>query len=153
MLLVWKDQFAVDNGVIDHDHKVLIDRINKVLQTLTAQPTAEELLKDFYSLRLHAEFHFKREEHLQALAGFPALAEHAAEHREMLAELDALLEELEALPSAAPVLDTRKKKAFLYYWFLHHLLDTDQMIKPYLEKLEGSHEAILERFSRSQKAG
>jgi hemerythrin len=130
MLLVWKDEFVIDNGPIDHDHKMLVTRINEVIERFNDDPRPANVLKALYSLRMHAEFHFRREERIQAEAGYAGLAEHAAEHRGVLANFDRIFEEIEALPADAIIPDHKAKKAMLYRWVLHHLIDTDQDLKP-----------------------
>ena len=153
MLLVWKDQFTIDNGPIDRDHKMLVVRINNVLRSLNGKARADAVLKDIFSLRTHAEFHFKREERLQALAGYPGLDEHAAEHRQLLAQIDNVLDEIEALPSEALLPDQKKKKTLFYRWILHHLIDTDRKIKPFIEKLSVARERPPEEIALDAKAG
>jgi hemerythrin len=152
-MLAWKDQFIIDNGPIDRDHKMLVVRINNVLRRLNGKAQADAVLKDIFSLRAHAEFHFKREESLQEQAGYPGLAEHAAEHRQLLAQIDGVLDEIEALPPEAVVPEQRKKKTLFYRWILHHLIDTDQKIKPFIEKLNGASEGLLEDMARKTKVG
>lgn len=153
MLLAWKDEFIIDNGPIDRDHQMLVVRINKVLCSLDGKAKTDAALKDIFSLRTHAEFHFKREERLQAQAGYPGLAEHAAEHRQLLAQIDAVINEIEALPPDAVVPAQKKKKTLFYRWILHHLIDTDQQIKPFIEKLKGAGVHPSEETALETRAG
>jgi hemerythrin len=132
MLLVWKEEFAIDRGPIDKDHRVLVARVNDVLMHLSDNPRVEAVRKAIYSLRTYADFHFRREERLQAETACPGLVEHAAEHRDVLARFDNLIDELESLPADAVVPEHKTKKAMLYRWILHHLHDTDRVLKQHL---------------------
>jgi hemerythrin len=152
MLLVWKDEFAVDNGPIDQDHKMLVVRINEVLQRLNDNPCPDNVLKALYSLRMHAEFHFRREERIQAEHGYAGLEEHAAEHRAVLANFDRIFEEIEVLPPDAVIPDHKAKKAMLYRWVLHHLIDTDQDLKPLFAGRDDAGDA-REPVAETAKAG
>jgi hemerythrin len=132
MLLVWKEQFAIDHGPIDHDHKILVNRINDVLRCLTKEGQAKGAVNEIRNLRMHAEFHFRREEHFQAQVRYPWLDAHVAEHRQLLAQIDGVLNEIECLAPDAQIPDYKKKKALMYRWIIHHLIETDMKMRPFL---------------------
>jgi len=138
MLLAWKDEFAIDNGPIDHDHRTLIARINEMVTRFSDDPRPVNVLQALCALRMHAEFHFKREEHIQAEHDYAGLAEHAAEHRDLLAKIDRILTEIEALPADAVIPHHKAKKAMLYRWILHHLIVTDLKLKSLFSDCENT---------------
>jgi hemerythrin len=138
MLLAWKDEFAIDNGPIDHDHKMLIARINEMIARFNENPRPGHVLQALNGLRMHAELHFKREERIQADHDYAGLAEHAAEHRDLLAKIDRIIDDIEALPADVVIPDHKAKKAMLYHWILHHFIAIDRKLAPLFSDRENT---------------
>lgn len=145
MLIVWKEEFVVDRGVIDEDHKFLIENLNGILQKLNTHAPAGIVHEMAGCVRNFAALHFLREERLQEQAGYPGLAEHRDEHRQLLADFDRFLAQFAALPEDAAVADVGEAKKFIYRWILGHILRNDGKLAPYLAKLDTSKEAPLVR--------
>lgn len=145
MLIVWKENFAVDRGVIDADHKFLIGGLNDTIAKLDAGAQAGEFRRLALHVRYFAELHFKREERLQEQCGYPGLAEHREDHRQLLARFDAFLAAVAALPDDAAVATTREAESFLYRWILGDILKYDGKLKPYFAALDTSREVPLVR--------
>lgn len=145
MLIVWKDSLAIDNGIIDDDHRFLIERLNAVITALNGRAPREALPRDIRQLRLFAELHFQREERLQAQAGYPGLDAHRAEHRAMLAQLDDMLGELAAVPDGAA--GYPQIKSFMYRWLLGHIIESDARIGAFLKAIDSSAELPLVRIA------
>jgi hemerythrin len=147
MLIVWKDDFAIDNGVIDEDHQFLIDHINTIIALLNGLAPVDDIIGTIRHLRIFAELHFQREERLQALAGYPAQEAHRAEHRQLLAQLDGILSQI-----ATPSEDVAKAgyariKSFMYRWILGHIIESDGKIRPFLKTIDSSSELPLVRIA------
>ena len=145
MLIVWKEEFAVDHGVIDEDHKFLIENLNGILKRLNARAPAGIVHEMAGYVRSFAALHFLREERLQEQAEYPGLEEHRDEHRRMLTEFDRFIAQFAALREDAPVEDIVEAKKFIYRWILGHILCDDGKLAPYLAKLDTSGELPLVR--------
>ena len=145
MLIVWKENFAIDRGVIDADHKFLVGGLNDIIAKLNNGAQAGEFRRLTQHVRYFAELHFKREERLQEQCGYPGLAEHREEHRLLLRGLDAFLAAFAALPADATLADAREAKSFLYRWILGHILQSDGRLKPYVAAIDTSREPPLAR--------
>jgi hemerythrin-like metal-binding protein len=135
MLIKWKPEFAIDNGIIDGDHKAIIGALNSIIASIVTGATNRELLvlmDDLYEL---ADAHFEREEHLQGLIGFPEAQAHKAEHRELLRSLERIVQSLRDAPGDAAPTDAAKLKTALYRWVLSHILTSDLKMQPYLQTI------------------
>ena len=83
-LFKWDDSFLIGIEELDHEHKVLIDDINRLHEELAShgkKSEVEECLGDIYT-RMQA--HFALEEHVMKEHGYKYLDEHKREHEELL---------------------------------------------------------------------
>jgi hemerythrin-like metal-binding protein len=146
MLIVWKDGFAIDYGVIDDDHRFLIEHLNAIITALSSQAPIEGVCRDIRQLRVFAELHFQREERLQAVAGYPGLDQHRAEHVELLAQLDGILGQL-TKPGDDAQAAYPAAKSFMYRWLLGHIIESDTKIGAFLKTVDSSAELPLVKIA------
>ena len=90
-VLSWHAGLNVGIGFMDGDHEIAAAQINALAGAAAAERPA--LLRAFLE---HCREHFGREEEMMRQTGFFALACHAEEHSRVLAELEAVLNRLEA---------------------------------------------------------
>jgi hemerythrin len=132
VLLAWKEDFAIDHGVIDDDHQFLIRKLNTALRRLSNNAPVGLILETAQSVRDFAARHFTREERLQASVDYPFLAEHRLEHQVLLGQLDHVLETLGELPADSEIVDPHEMKTFFYNWILGHIIGSDRKIAPFV---------------------
>ncbi len=143
MLISWKNNFVIDNGIIDEDHKFLITTLNSIISKLNNHCRVVEFLREVRHLRAFAEMHFRREERLQIQAGYPEIEAHRAEHARLLEQIDAVVQRLGALPPSVVVADYKEMKSFLYRWILVHIIESDVKIRPFVENIDCRDERPL----------
>lgn len=102
MSLQWRPAMAIDNGIIDHDHKVLISIINDFIELKPHVGSTAELQRTLARLYHYANTHFKREESLQNSVGYSTAHAHKELHVELSQRLDSIFHQLVAL-DARPV--------------------------------------------------
>lgn len=86
----WADDFVIDKGPIDADHRQLIELVNE-LHTATKQGTGQEVVGGIMDrLIVYTREHFTREEQIMAAAKFPGLVGHQAGHQKIIKEIEAL---------------------------------------------------------------
>jgi len=73
--------FNLDYDVLDHDHALFVDLVNKLQDADNAN---FKVL--FGQLMTHTQEHFERENQLMADSHFPATTEHKGEHQRVLNE-------------------------------------------------------------------
>ena len=132
MLIKWKSEFAIDNGIIDDDHKEIIGMLNSIIAAAVSGTPAGELVGMIDALYALAEQHFKREERMQELLSFPDLASHREEHRQLLQHLVQVCADLRAGPATEVPASPSDLKSVLYKWILGHIMHSDLKIQPYL---------------------
>ena len=97
------DSLVTGNEMIDGQHKELIDKINKLLDSCETSKDKLVAVKTLDYLADYTEFHFGEEEKLQESINYPGIEKHKEEHdklRKVVKELYEMLEEEEG-PSNA----------------------------------------------------
>ena len=138
-LFKWDDSFLIGIEELDHEHKVLIDDINRLHDELGRQGDKagiEQCLGDIYA-RMQA--HFALEEHVMKEHGYEFYDEHKREHNKLLDSYTEYMVQLlndTGVSSSTPVEDDLK------YWVIHHIVNSDKKMslmvqdkKSYKEKL------------------
>jgi hemerythrin-like metal-binding protein len=147
MLIIWKDEFAIDGGIIDDDHKKIIEIINEIITAIRAQEHIGSVALALKALHEITTAHFFREESLQELSEFPDLSRHRTAHRKLLATLSHWVETVdksvlcEDFSTQNDVLS--ECKTFLYRWILAHILADDMEMREYIEDMRRSGSALL----------
>ena len=130
-LLQWKDQYSVGIEAVDHEHKELIDLINRLHDELVAKGQAvsvETFLGDVYKA---ISAHFALEERFMRERGYDQLAAHKADHERLLDEIRVIMDDfLDRADLARDGLSVR-----LDAWFSRHFETHDARLHHAL----GSH--------------
>jgi hemerythrin-like metal-binding protein len=83
----WADDMVIDHGVIDQDHRQLVDLVN-ALHTATAAGRGQDVVaKILDELIRYTNDHLQREEHLMESIKFPNLAQHKEGHDLFMAQI------------------------------------------------------------------
>ena len=123
----WTPDLSTNVALLDEQHK----EIFQWLAELQSAAVDERTLFGVYSLtrlKHYTRAHFSAEEALMKSAGYPDLAQHAAEHAKFRARLDELL-----LKSIGQDI-SRDTVEFLTDWLTTHITKTDMAYVPYLKK-------------------
>lgn len=157
MSLVWRPEMAIDNGIIDHDHQVLISITSDFIELKPRVGSTVELQRTMARLYHYANTHFAREEALQRAVGFPSSAEHARQHKilneridniaQRLIELDQQPVTLASTPASGDVVVVENAQIervievhaelsrLLRTWILGHILKTDLPMRLYVASM------------------
>ena len=129
-LLQWKDQYSVGIEAVDHEHKELIELINRLHDELTAKGEELSIEAFFGDLFKGISAHFALEERFMRERRYDQLAQHKADHERLLDEIRDMMDDFEGLEVASADLGTR-----LDAWFSRHFETHDAR----LHKALGSH--------------
>ena len=124
------ESLVTGNEMIDTQHKELIDKINKLLDSCETSKEKVVAVKTLDYLADYTEFHFGEEEKLQESINYPAIAEHIKEHdklRAVVKDLYNMLEEEEG-PSEAFVEQVNKN---VIEWLYRHIKGFDRSVAEY----------------------
>ena len=114
------ETLATGNEMIDGQHKELIDKINKLLDSCEVGNDKLTAIKTLDYLADYTDFHFGEEEKLQESISYPGIEQHKKEHeklRRVVEELHEMLEEQEG-PTEAFVAQVQEN---VINWLYNHI--------------------------------
>ena len=124
------ESLVTGNEMIDTQHKELIDKINKLLDSCETSKDKVVAVKTLDYLADYTEFHFGEEEKLQESIQSPVMQAHEKEHENLGSVVNGLynmLEEEEG-PSAAFVEQVNKN---VIEWLYRHIKGFDRSVAEY----------------------
>ena len=130
MSVTFDKSLETGNELIDQQHKELIDRVNKLLESCYMGTEKRTAIQTLNFLLDYTEFHFKAEEQLQEEAGYPGIEAHKEQHQTFVKavhELLDMLEEEEGPTDAFVEKVSEKVRDWLYY----HIQTFDRSVAEY----------------------
>jgi hemerythrin len=168
MSIQWRDEMAIDQGVIDQDHRALISIINAFCEARVDRDELPRLERIIAKLEHYAAAHFGREEALQRIVQYAYLDAHHHEHADLIRQLETVRRDLLRLhgggalpqtsetPSSSDVEPTHEEivrahaevAELLHHWLVDHIIKSDLRMKPYTAKM-ATHARALSPLSAS----
>ncbi len=142
MSIFWSNDMVIDGGLIDEDHRQLLEIINRFEATATRGTILSSVEDTLKSLHEYAEVHFRREEELQREIKFPHAASHRREHERLEKILEDVIHEATQLgreERRKTIVDTVD---LLRDWLMEHILKSDMEMKPYFDRMKKDGTAI-----------
>ncbi len=134
------ETLVTGNEMIDGQHKELIDRINKLLDSCEVGNDKLAAIKMLDYLADYTDFHFGEEEKLQESIEYPGIEQHKKEHeklRRVVEELHEMLEEQEG-PTDAFVAQVNEN---VIDWLYNHIKGFDRSVAEY-KNMRGNSEIL-----------
>ena len=131
-LIEWKDHYSVGIEAVDHEHRELIELINRVHDELEAGGGEEAVTAFLGEIHKGISAHFALEERFMREHGYDQLSEHKAAHEELLDGIRDIMDGYEADPQES----SRRLSAELDGWFTLHFRTHDARLHHRL----GSHD-------------
>lgn len=131
MTIEFDDTLITKNELIDSQHKELIGRIKKFVDSCEQRDSKVTAINMLDYLAEYTDFHFSAEEKLQEEVGYPGLEDHKKKHEEFknsLRSLEEFLEESEG-PTDAFVEQVKKK---VVDWLFNHIKTFDRSVAEYI---------------------
>lgn len=128
LLFPWKDTYSVKIGVIDVQHRGLVNYLNELHLAMVEGRGKETLGKILANLIKYTQNHFATEERLLQLHGYPDYTSHKAEHDHLTTKVLGFQTRFQA-NEVGLTLDVME---FLKDWLSHHILGSDQKYSPFL---------------------
>ena len=126
----FSENLITRNELIDSQHRELIYRINKLLDSCEDSDAKLAAIKTLDYLSDYTVFHFGAEEELQKEIEYPGYEAHKEQHenfKKTISELDEMLQEEEG-PSPAFV---KKVEENVIKWFYTHIEGFDRSVAEY----------------------
>ena len=142
-LFKWDDSFLIGIEELDHEHKLLIDDINKLHKELAGhdeKSEIEECLGDIYA-RMQA--HFALEEHVMKEHGYRFFDAHKREHEELL---DSYTEYMVQFLNDTGVSSSNPIEENLKYWVIEHIVTSDKKMSLMVQEKESFKTKLRKRI-------
>ena len=131
MRIVFDDSLYTGNELIDNEHKELIERANKLMDSCEKGTEKMTAVKKLDFLMDYTEVHFSDEEKLQQEAGYDKYQQHKEQHdmfKKSVDELRQMLEEEEG-PTDAFVAAVNKNVG---QWLVNHIQGWDKAVAEFV---------------------
>ena len=129
--IVWTEDLSVGIELIDAQHKMLIQRLNDLKQSLELQQGPEKIAATLGFLIDYTEFHFSAEEKHMEANGFKEVEDHKKIHETFKATLRNLEDEFNEEGATHLLADSMD--SLLVNWLFKHIKGTDVAFGSFLE--------------------
>jgi len=120
-LLHWEDRYSVGIDAVDHEHRQLIDLVNRLHDQASARGSKVAVLGFFGDLFKAISAHFALEERFMREHNYDQLVQHKNDHERLLDEIRDLMEDYET----TDVFDEQLLAQRLDAWFSRHFESHD----------------------------
>jgi len=130
-LFEWDESFLIGIEELDHEHKLLIDDINRLHEELARQEKKSDIEKCLGEICTRMQAHFALEEHVMKEHKYKYFDEHKREHDELLDNCtEYMLHFLNdtGSPSSSPIEDSLK------YWVMKHIVTSDKKMSQVIQE-------------------
>jgi hemerythrin len=114
--LRWKDEYSVGVAAVDHEHKELIDLVNRLHEMIVAKRAKPDIADRLGDLLKGISAHFALEEKFMREAHYDELTQHKADHERLLDEIRDIMDSVEDDQD----IDGEALGARLEAWFARH---------------------------------
>ena len=142
----WDEALTLNHAIIDHDHQDLFESIQRLRAALSAgqsaEPTGgrqERVAAAIAELRRATQEHFRSEEWIMQMGGYPGIDAHRHQHVLLLAEYDKFV--LGRLGFEEENVALAMK--FMQEWFEFHIRIWDSALVRWLNGLDGKSKRSL----------
>ena len=97
-LLEWREQFSVGDPAVDHEHRELIDLVNRTARAIEEGGDASAIDNAFGDLLRAISSHFAHEERQMRDAAYDQLDDHKADHERLIDALRDIMDDTPAEP-------------------------------------------------------
>ena len=115
-LLHWERRYSVGIEGVDHEHRELVDLINRLYEEARARGSKVAVLGFFGDLFKAISAHFALEERIMRERGYDQLTQHKNDHERLLDEIRDIMEDYET----TDVFDDQLLAQRLDSWFSRH---------------------------------
>ena len=120
-LIEWKPEYSVGNAEVDHEHRELIDLINRLHASLREAPDRDRVAAGLGEIYAQIAAHFALEEKIMRDAGYAHFAAHKEDHESLLDQLADIIDGVEI----GGALDEDELSTRLDRWFSEHFRTHD----------------------------
>ncbi len=124
----WVEEYSVNVREIDHQHKKLLEIINKLHDGILAVNYDFTLTEVLDELVNYTVYHFGFEENLLVRSGYQKVTKHFSMHSEFIDKLKDYLRKHQS----GEISITEDLMSFLKDWLVNHIMHTDKEYSSFL---------------------
>lgn len=124
----WNSDLEIGILIVDDQHRLLVDMINELHESLSSNEDIEKLNDTMTGLLYYTETHFNTEEELFDKYNYPEANEHIKEHNDFIMKVT---DRFDKLKKGNLVLSVDIAR-FLKDWFVNHVMIEDKKLRPFL---------------------
>lgn len=128
LYIVWNDNNKVGIPIIDEQHRGIVSTINSLYYFIQEGHGLDALKPTLSILEHYTHIHFKTEEELIKVAGFPDIQRHTELHNDLMERTKEITRESLSLKEPAMAL------AFLKEWWIGHINKEDKRYGSYVKQ-------------------
>jgi len=132
-LFKWNDSFLIGIKELDHEHKVLIDEINRLHEELARNDEKSEIENCLGDIYTRMQAHFALEEHVMKEHGYMFFDEHKREHEELL---NNYTEYMVQFLNDSGVSSYKSIEENLKHWVITHIVTSDKKMSLMVQEKE-----------------
>ena len=128
----WDESLFIGVARIDNQHKIWIERLGNLSETIEKHPGGPEAIRALGFLSEYTEFHFSTEEKHMTEQNYPGLDGHKQRHQELrntLAALESDFQEEGLTPTLSHAVNT-----LLLNWLVNHIKTVDSAFGAFLKE-------------------
>jgi len=126
----WTEQLSVKIHLFDHEHKKLVELINKLSDAMLRKEGNNVLGSILNELTDYTLIHFSHEEEAMKKYNFPGYAAHKKEHEDFVSKVADTKKQYEA----GAIMLTMPLISFLTTWVAEHISKSDSGYSAFLNK-------------------
>ena len=128
----WDDSLSVGVDLIDDQHKMLIQRIKDLSESVNSSRGAGQIGKTLGFMIDYTEFHFGTEEKHMTELGYPDFNPHKQQHEEFKTTLKEMVLEFEEDGATAQLGEWVNN--YLINWLVKHIKSIDTKLSEFLQE-------------------
>ncbi len=131
MSIYWTPELSVGETNIDHQHKELFERVNRLVEACSAGKCIHEIEPLMHFLESYVDIHFNDEEQLMLRRNYPDRVRHAKEHARFRLNFTDLKKDLIARGPQPQLVTTINET--IIDWLFDHVCIADRALGKFLE--------------------
>jgi hemerythrin-like metal-binding protein len=132
----WMPELETGIPFVDADHRVLVQLLNQVDESIAALEESSTLGSVLNALNDYTVYHFDREEAMLTACGYPELDHHRDAHARISGQLGEITRKFQRNPDSV---EGREVRDFLQRWLVEHIRNEDFA---YLDSCQSARKAI-----------
>ena len=129
--MTWNNNLAIGVKEIDHQHKLLCDSIDNLLDACKTGKGRTQIISTMNFLFEYTSRHFKDEEIIQKRCGYPKCEAHKKLHDGFIQRIDDMKQDI--IKNGVGISTVSELNTMLLGWLLNHIKKVDTEIAQYVK--------------------